>query len=129
MSRALIQIHGDRDRERAMDWVHRAPLETVIEFRRARRSTDQNAKLWAALTEIAEQKTLHGNRYKPDQWKVIFMQALGREMSILPTLDGDTWFPLGYASSKMTKEEMSELLEFIAAWGAENGVKFNEPSA
>jgi hypothetical protein len=126
MSRALIQIHSDRDRERAMDWVHRAPLETVIEFRRARRSVPQNDRMWAMLTDIAEQKTLQGKKYKPDQWKTVFMQAIGREMQILPTLDGATWFPTGYSSSKLTKDEMSNLLEFIAAWGAENGVVFND---
>jgi hypothetical protein len=126
MSRALIQIHGDDDRKRAVEWVQKAPLETVIEFRRARRSTPQNDRMWAMLTDIAEQKTLHGNHYKPDQWKVIFMQALGHEMGIAPTLDGSTWFPLGYSSSKLTKSEMSDLMEFMSAWGAENGVTFND---
>jgi hypothetical protein len=126
MSRALIQIHGDDDRKRAVEWVQKAPLETVIEFRRARRSTPQNDRMWAMLTDIAEQKTLHGNHYKPDQWKVIFMQALGHEMGIAPTLDGSTWFPLGYSSSKLTKEEMSNLIDFMHAWGAENDVKFND---
>jgi hypothetical protein len=126
MSRALIQIHCDDDRQRGIEWMNRAPLETVIEFRRARRTTEQNDRMWAMLTDIAEQKTLHGKSYKPDQWKVIFMQALGREMQILPTLDGSTWFPLGYSSSKLTKSEMSDLMEFMAAWGAENGVVFND---
>jgi hypothetical protein len=126
MSRALIQIHGDDDRKRAVEWVAKAPPETVIEFRRARRTTEQNDRMWAMLTDIAGQKTLHGNHYKPDQWKVIFMQALGHEMGIAPTLDGSTWFPLGYSSSKLTKSEMSDLMEFMSAWGAENGVTFND---
>jgi hypothetical protein len=128
MSRALIQIHGDESRKRAVEWVHKAPPETVIEFRRARRSTEQNNRLWAMLTDVAEQQTIRGKKYKPDQWKTIFMQALGREMQIMPTLNGTTWFPCGYSSSKLTKDEMSDLLEFIAAWGAENGVAFNEPA-
>jgi hypothetical protein len=126
MSRALIQIRGDDDRKRAVEWVAKAPQETVIEFRRARRTTEQNDRMWAMLTDIAEQKTLHDNHYKPDQWKVIFMQALGHEMGIAPTLDGSTWFPLGYSSSKLTKEEMSNLIDFMHAWGAENGVAFND---
>jgi hypothetical protein len=128
MSRALILIHGDESRKRAVEWVHKAPPETVIEFRRARRSTEQNNRLWAMLTDVAEQQTIRGKKYKPDQWKTIFMQALGREMQIMPTLNGTTWFPCGYSSSKLTKDEMSDLLEFIAAWGAENGVAFNEPA-
>ena len=128
MSRALIQIHNDESRKRAVEWVHKAPPETVIEFRRVRRSTPQNARLWAMLTDVAEQATLRGKLYKADQWKVIFMQALGREMKALPTLDGRTWFPAGYSSSKLTKDEMSDLIDFMHAWGAENGVTFNEPT-
>jgi hypothetical protein len=127
LSRALIQIHGDESRRRAVEWVHKAPLETVIEFRRARRSAPQNDRMWAMLTDIAEQKTLQGKKYKPDQWKVIFLRELGRDMEILPTLEGDTWFA-PKSSSSLTKEEMSDLLESIAAWGAENGVVFNEPA-
>jgi hypothetical protein len=33
---------------------------------------------------------------------------------------------LGTSTSKMSKEQMSELLESIIAWGVENGVKFSD---
>lgn len=128
MSRAIIQIHGYLDRKRVVEWVSEAPLGTVVEFRRARRTTPQNDRMWAMLTDVAEQAKLRGKSYKPDQWKTIFMQALGKEMEVAPTLDGRTWFPCGYSSSKLTKDEMSDLMEFISAWGAENGVTFNEPA-
>jgi hypothetical protein len=128
LSRALIQIHGDESRKRAVEWVHKAPLETVIEFRRAHRSTKQNDRMWAMLTDIAEQKTLQGKKYKPDQWKVIFLRSLGRELEVLPELEGGTWFA-PRSSSKLTKEEMSELFALMESWGAENGVKFNDGEA
>jgi hypothetical protein len=33
---------------------------------------------------------------------------------------------VGHSSSKLTVSEMSELIEFIFAWGSENGVTFSD---
>jgi hypothetical protein len=125
MSRALIQIHGDESRKLAVKWVQEAPLETVIEFRAARRSTLQNDRMWAMLTDIARQKRLQGKKYNPEQWKVIFLRALGRELEVLPELAGGTWFS-PKSSSVLTKQEMSDLFALMESWGAENGVVFND---
>jgi hypothetical protein len=43
----------------------------------------------------------------------------------VPGLDGG-FVVCGQSTSKMTKSEFSELLELIAAFGANNGVKFND---
>jgi len=45
-------------------------------------------------------------------------------VQFLPSLDNSTFIPWGQSSSDLSKEEMSELIEFIAAWGAQNGVTF-----
>jgi hypothetical protein len=34
--------------------------------------------------------------------------------------------PCGRSSSDLSVHEMSELMEWIAAWGAENGIKFHD---
>jgi hypothetical protein len=83
--------------------------------------------MWAMLTEVAEQATHMGQRYTPDQWKILFMYACGREVQFLPGLDGKTFLPWGQSTSDLSKEEMSDLIEFIHAWGAENGVVFHGP--
>jgi hypothetical protein len=85
--------------------------------------------MWALLTDVATQKEHHGRRYTPDQWKVIFMAACGREVQFIPSLDGSTFIPWGQSSSDLSKAEMTDLIEFIMSWGAENGVAFNEPKA
>jgi hypothetical protein len=129
MSRALITLNTAADRQRAHHWVEKAPWGTRIEWKAEKRSLDQNSRMWAMLTDVATQKEHHGRRYTPDQWKVIFMAACGREVQFIPSLDGSTFIPWGQSSSDLSKAEMTELIEFIFAWGAENGVAFNEPKA
>lgn len=127
MSRALITINSDIDRKKAANWVWSAPRGCRIEFKAAQRSTDQNARMWAMLTDVATQVEHSGRRYTPDQWKVLFMHACGREVQFLPALDGATFIPWGQSSSDLSKHEMSELIDFIGAWGAEHGVAFHDP--
>jgi hypothetical protein len=87
------------DRRRAADWCMKAPVGTRIEFKAAKRTVEQNSLMWALLTDVATQATHLGNRYTPDQWKVLFMHACGREVQFLPGLDGKTSLPWGQSSS------------------------------
>lgn len=124
MTRALLVLTPNT-REKAAAWVRDWPNGTRVEFREPRRSLDQNAKLWALLSDVADQAQHCGQRYPAEVWKTLFMQAFGREVRFLPTLDGSSVFPLGFRSSELTKAEMSDLIEFILAWGAERGITFH----
>lgn len=126
MSRALVTLRGNADRERASNWIAKAPAGTRVEFKAPRRSLPQNDRMWAMLTDIAQQKTHAGRRYTADQWKVLFMHACGREVQFIPALDGSTFIPWGQSSSDLSKQEMSDLIDFMAAWGAQNGVVFQD---
>ena len=128
MSRALLVIRSDTDRQRAAKWARKAPDGTRIEFKASKRSIPQNARMWAMLSDVARQKEHCGHRYTADQWKCLFMHACGSQVTFLPSLDGSTFVPLGYRSSDLSKEEASELIEFILHWGAENGVRFSDPT-
>lgn len=129
MSRAVLVLSSDGIRERGIDWLRRAPAGTRVEFKGPKRSLDQNSKLWASLTDIATQKEHAGRKYTPDQWKVLFMHACGREVQFIPSLDNTTFIPWGQSSSDLGKDEMSALIEFIFAWGAEHGVVFHDPES
>lgn len=129
MTRALVVLNSQADRDRACRLVQSAPFGTRIEAKGARRTNDQNSKLWACLTDVASQVDHNGKRYTPDQWKVIFMHACGREVQFIPALDGQNFIPWGQSSRDLSKDEMSDLLEFIIAWGAENGVRFHDMEA
>lgn len=126
MTRYLVTLHSEVERTRALRVLAAAPLGTRIEVKAARRSIPQNDRMWAMLTDIATQKEHNGRKFTPDQWKVLFMHAAGREVQFLPALDGSTFIPWGQSSSDLSKEEMSNLIEFMFAWGAESGVTFHD---
>lgn len=127
MARAVLILSADEQRTKATEWVRKAPTGTRVEFKAPKRTLPQNDRMWAMLTDIASQATHNGRRYGTEEWKVIFLNALGRETKFLPSLDGQTFVPWGQSSSDLSKEEMTEMIEMMFAWGAENGVVFNEP--
>lgn len=129
MSRATLVLSYPSDRLRAAKWLEQAPAGTRIEFKEAKRSLEQNSRMWAMLTDVATQREHAGRRYTPDQWKILFMHACGREVQFIPALDNSTFIPWGQSSSDLSKSEMTELIEFIFAWGAEHGVVFHDPES
>ncbi len=124
MGRTLIVLNTAADRDRVTAWVRKAPQGARVELKAPKRSLDQNAKMWAMITEVARQKKHNGRRYTTEQWKVLFLHACGREVQFMPSLDGETFIPWGWSSSDLSTAEMSELIDFISAWGAQNGVVF-----
>jgi hypothetical protein len=114
-----IILRTRQDRGRAVRWIETAPDGTVVEFKQKGRSNDQNAAMWSVLTQINRQRPVHnGVKMSAVLWKAVFMQALGAELVMLPTLEGGGLFPFGHRSSKLTKDEMSNLIELMLAWAA-----------
>ncbi len=128
MGRALIVVRSDLDRRKAAGWCQKAPPGTRVEFKASKHTLPQNDRMWAMLTDISRQKEHCGRKYTPDQWKILVMHACGREVQFIPALDGKTFLPWGQSSSDLSKDEMSELIEFLFQWGAENGVVWSDPS-
>jgi len=129
MSRALISIASEADRAKAARWVTQAPAGTRVEFKAPKRSLPQNDLMWAALTDVATQLKWHGIKLSPDDWKLIFLDALKREVRMVPNIDGNGFVNLGRSSSDLSKAEMTDLIDLIHAFGANHGVTFQESAA
>jgi hypothetical protein len=114
-------------RERAKSLIDKAPEGYVAIVEEPKRSVDQNSRLWAMLSDVAMSKPM-GRMHTPEEWKCIFMSAAGWEVAFLPGLDG-RFLPYGYRSSKLTKKQMTDLQDFIQAWGDENGVRWSQQEA
>jgi hypothetical protein len=127
VSRAMIVLAYPRDRAKAARWISSAPVNTRVTFAEPKRSTDQNAAMWAALTEIATQLRWHGLKLSPDDWKVLMMDALNREARMVPNIDGNGLVNLGRSSSDLSRQEFSDLLEIIHAFAAQHGVQLSTP--
>ena len=124
---AVLVLHGERERLKAIEWVRKAAPLSRITFKGPKRTTPQNDRFWACLTDISEQVSYHGLRLKTDDWKLIFLDALHREVRLVPNLDGDGFVNLNTSSSDLGKEDFSQLLEIIQEWCARNGVTLREP--
>jgi hypothetical protein len=129
MSRAVISIASTADRERAARWAIKAPSGTRIEFKERRRSIPQNDRMWAMLTDVASQLPWHGIKLSPDDWKLLFLDGLKRELRMVPNIDGNGFVNLGRSSSDLSKSEMTDLIELIHAFGANHGVIFHDPDS
>jgi len=124
MHKIILSNAFNRNRAKAL--IDRAPDGYVASIAEPKRTLDQNNKLWAMLTDISVSKPL-GRRHTPDDWKAIAMNACGWECQFCEGLDGRP-FPKGFKSSDLTKSQMSTLIEWLQAFGDENGVHWtNEP--
>lgn len=127
MGRATVIIASSADRQKLHGWIDKAPWNTRVEFKGPRRSIPQNDRMWAMLTDIATQLPWHGIKLSRDDWKLIFLDAMKREVRMVPNLDGNGFVNLGRSSSDLSKAEMSDLMELIASFGAKHGVVFSDP--
>ena len=124
--RVQLVMTGREVREKAIRWIQKAPAGTRVEFKQAQRSLEQNDRMWAMLTDIVCQHDF-GRPNTTDQAKVVFLHACGKEFSVLPSLNGKSFVPYGQSSSDLSVGEMSDLIDFMFAWGAENGIVWSDP--
>jgi hypothetical protein len=94
------------------------------------RSLEKNARLHAVLTEIAEQKQWAGQWLDAEIWKRLFCSAFerahGRTAELYPAIDGKGLDVLYRRTSRMSQEEMRDLIHYIEAWALNNGVTLKE---
>lgn len=125
-TREAVIINTPADREKVVRWARGVSDGTIVEFRKSTRSHEQNAKMHAMLGEVSDQVVWYGQKLKVEDWKNMFTASL-RKASVVPGIDPGTVVPLGIHTSTMTIDEMSNMIELIYAFGAENNVTFKEP--
>lgn len=93
------------------------------------RTLEQNAKMWAVLTDIAQQVPwfVDGKEQllEPDDWKDILTAGLKKTQRIAQGVEGG-FVMLGVRTRKMKIGEMVELIEFAHWFGAQKGVVFGD---
>lgn len=111
-------------RQRAIDAVRQAPDGMVVEIRAKSRSLDANAKMWAMLTDLSRQLKWCDRDLSPADWKCLMTAHLKRHETV-PGIDGG-FVVLGAYTSQMTVRDMSDLIELLFAFGAENDVEWSD---
>lgn len=125
--RAQLVLVDDDNRRRAMHWCRHLPPGTRVDFKGPLRSLKQNDRMWAMLTDVATQQLWHGVKLSPDDWKLLFMDAMKREIRAIPNLDNTGFVNVGRSSSDLSKEEMGDLMTLITMFGDKHGVMWSDP--
>lgn len=98
----------------------------VLEVRPQTRSSQQNARLHAMLTELALNVEWGGKKLPMEVWKRLCMAAWMREErqspQLVPALDGNGVDIIYERTSRLTRDECGRLMEWITAFAAERGV-------
>ena len=123
MSQTVI-IRGEDQRRLAKHLIDRAPTDAVVTIKEGTRTPDQNSKFYAMLSDISRSKP-QGRKHTPDVWKALMMKACGHQVQFALGIDGEL-FPIGFRSSQLSKAQMSDLIEFMYQFGAENGVVWSD---
>jgi hypothetical protein len=112
-------------RQNAINAVMGAPDGYVVQISEPKRTEAQNRLLWQALTDVAEQVEWYGQYLTNSDWKDIFTASL-RKSKVVPGIDSGTFVVTGLHTSRMSKGELSSLMDLIFAFGTERGVLFTD---
>jgi hypothetical protein len=103
--------------------------QLTLEIKTASKSRVQEEKYHAMIGEIAKQAQHLGSKWDAESWKRLLVDQFCRDNGIktgavIPNLSGDGIVQLGHQTRKFTKEQASEFVEWLHAWGAEHGVVY-----
>lgn len=129
MNRLIFILAHQTARERALAAVAEAPEGYVVEIRERTRNLEQNARLHAMLDDVSRQCAWMGRRLSADQWKVLFVSghaiATKEGADMVPGLEGE-FCNLRESTARMGVKRMSSLIEYVQAWGDDNGVEWTD---
>lgn len=124
MTGQTVILCGPPQRQLAKTLIDQAPHDAVVNIKTATRTLDQNAKMWAMLSDVSRAKP-EDRTHTPEVWKALFMHACGHTVQFETGLSGDP-FPVGFRSSRLTKTEMIDMIECIYEYGARQGVHWSD---
>jgi hypothetical protein len=125
MKRTLT-ITGDTARAAIKRHVDTAPVGYVVAIGEPNRNLEQNAAQWPILQAFAQQLQwpINGTMQQitADDWKDILTCAFRNEQPRVAAGLSGGMVLLGQRTSKFSKREFSDWLEFLHAMAAERGV-------
>lgn len=117
-------LHGDRERQKAIEAIRAAPDLWRVTLDEPKRTDAQNDKMWAMIGDVMKQKPdWFGPGLDKEDVKQIFVTGMMKELRMVRNADGDGFIPLPARTSKFSWRKMGDLLAFIEAWCARNGVE------
>jgi len=101
------------------------PWMVIVKPWQDKRSLEQNALMWAMLTDISQQVTWFDHKLSPENWKDVFTAALYGQKGV-PGINGELVM-LGARTSKLSIKKMGELIDIMNVFGIAKEVKWSAP--
>lgn len=102
----------------------------VLWLKEEDQSRDQQEMYHSLIGQIAEQAQHLGATWDKESWKRLLIDEFSREPEsgiqrgkIIPNLRGDGCVEVGVLSREFNKTTANKFIEFLYAWGAQNGVE------
>ncbi|MFM0439250.1 recombination protein NinB [Paraburkholderia strydomiana] len=96
------------------------PLVVTVEAYQAKRSGEQNRRLWALLTDIAEQAVIDGKRFSKEAWFEHFKSEFA------PKQEGPRGL-VAMSTTQMTKQQFADFMTRVEVAAVQTlGVEFLE---
>lgn len=94
------------------------------------RSSEQNKKLHACLSDISKQVEHAGKKWDVLIWKRLltaaWLREAGEQPQLIPALDGNGFDVVYERTSQLSVKQCASLLEWIQAFGAEHQVRWSQ---
>ena len=130
-NRKIFKLVSEAVKNNLINFIRSLPVDSknplVVSIQEMTRTLEQNARMWATLTDISRQVVWHGLTLTPEEWKHVFTATLKGQKTV-PNLDSTGFIVLGQSTRAMSKRELSDLLELAYSFGAERNVKWSEKS-
>jgi hypothetical protein len=120
----IFRLVNELQKARAIRYVQEAAIGMLVEIREEKRTEAQNRKMWPMLRDISEQILWDGEYLKPEEWKDL-LTAVFKDAKIVAGLYGG-FVAVGLSTSRFTKKQFSDFIEFMYSEGAERGVTWSE---
>ena len=124
MEKRTLPLVSPTHRKFAASWCLEAPDGWLVTFSPPTRSLEQNALMWARLTQLSREMKWDGDTLTPREWKDLLSACL-RKQKVVRGIEGGLVF-LGARTSQMSVGEMANLLTLMEAFAAERGLTFRD---
>jgi len=146
MTKRLIILAGDVQRQRAKQAIDEASIGDVVKIAPPAKSRDQEEKYHAMIGDIAKHCTFMGEKLGSDDWKRLLVDAFVRTMRdqaqadgkpdpfagqgrVMPNLDGTGFVQLGVQTRKFRKAMACEFIEYLYSYGCDQLVPWSDDAA
>ena len=118
----LFSVTSEAQRQTAINHLRERELFFWVRIYEKLRTVPQNDRLHPMIRPIAKQLLWHGQKLSEDDWRLLFVSALNREMRVVPNLDNTGFVQLGRSSRELPVADFSDLMTLIEAFAAQHGI-------